>query len=216
MRACNAIFLTAVVLFAAGDRETRAQGEGFGWATTMAHCNGMNGESVGYCDGVIMFEKYTPVVVFGLNKRPDDKGRYTYFMLLKERPKERVGLEFKMECRCSSLGHEADATTRLTLSGKPIEFSYHFKADETTQALLEETVKVGGKTLKKSDPRVYLIDLTRDEVVYRPVLVDLPGEVPDLNDQEKTTWGPVVHRTIEHLKEKSAEVRQFLAPRPGE
>jgi hypothetical protein len=208
--------LTAVVLFTAGEREARAQGEEFGWVTAMSHFSGMNGVSEGFCDGVIMFEKYTPVVVFGFNKRPNDKRRYTYFLLLKERPKERAGLEFKMEGRWYSSGHQADGTTRLTLSGKPIEYSYQFKADETTQALLEETVKVGGKILKKGDPRVYLIDLTRDEVAYQPVLVDLPDEVPDLNDEKKTTWGPAVRRTIERLKEKSPEVRQFLAPRPGE
>jgi hypothetical protein len=213
MRARNAICLTAVMWFATGDRETRAQGEGIGWANAMSHSShGVNGESVGYCDGVVMFEKYAPVVVFGLNKRPSEKGRYTYFVLIKERPKERAGLDFKMDVRCVSLGHQADATTRFTLSGKPVDFSYHFKANETTDALLEETVKVGGKTLKKGDPRVYLIDLTRDEVVYRPVIVDLPDEVPDLNDREKTTWGTAVHRTIEKLKEKSPEVRQFLAP----
>jgi hypothetical protein len=216
MRSHYTIIIIAIILFVAGSQDARAGDEGSGWVNAMAHISGMNGETVGYCDGVIMFEKYTPRVVFGLNKRPNDKGRYTYFLLLKERPKERAGLEFKMEGRWSSLGHEADGTTRLTLSGKPIEYSYHFKADETTQALLEETVKIGGKVLAKGDPRVYLVDLTRDKVICQPVLVDLPGEVPDLSDREKKTWGPAVRRTIEQLKEKSAEVRQFLAPGPGE
>jgi hypothetical protein len=112
---------------------------------------------------------------------------------------------------------ESNGTTRLTLSGKQVEFGYHFKADEKTLALLEETVNVGGKVLKKGDPRVYLIDLTQDKVVYRPVMVDLPDDVPNFNDREKKqTWGPTVLRAIERLKEKSPEVRQFLAPTRGE
>jgi hypothetical protein len=49
--------------------------------------------------------------------------------------------------------------------------------------------------------------------LYRPVMVDLPDEVPDLDDEtEKKTWEAAVHRAIERLKEKSLEVRQFLAP----
>jgi hypothetical protein len=213
MRACCAILLTAVVLFVAGGRETRAQVEGFGWITASASYGGISG----FCDGAIMLEEYVPVAVFGVNKRPNDKGRYTYFLLLKHQPEKRTGLNLKMEFSSNSSGHGADGTTKLILSGKPVEFGYHFKADETTQALLEETVKIGGKDLTKGDPRVYLIDLTRDEVVYRPVLVDLPDEVPDLNDMEKKeTWGRAVHRTIKQLREKSPEVQRFLTPRPGE
>jgi hypothetical protein len=176
----------------------------------------MNGVSSGFCDGVVMFEENVPVAVFGLNKRPNDKGRYTYFLLLKDHPGKRTGIHFKMEGHWYSSEQRADGTTRLTLSGKQIELGYHFKADEMTLALLEETVKIGGKDLKKGDALVYLIDLTRDEVAYRPVIVDMPDEVPDLNDSEgKKTWGPTVRRTIEQLKEKSAEVRKFLAPEPG-
>ena len=213
MRTCGTGLLTSVILFAAVGREVWAQGDGVGWVSSMAHRNGMNGESVGYCDGVIMFEEYAPVVVFGLNKRPNDKGKYTYFLLLKERPRKRAGLEFKIEGRWYSSGYEADGTTRLTLSGKPVEYGYRFKADEKTLASIEETVKIGGKELKKGDPRVYLVDLTGDDVVYRPVMVDLPDEVPNLDDETvKDTWGAAVHRTIERLKEKSLEIRKFLAP----
>jgi hypothetical protein len=195
----------------------RGQDDRFGWDTASTHAGLMDGVSSGVCDGVVMFDNHAPVAVFGLNKRPNDKGRYTYLFLLKDRPRKRAGIHFKMEGSWYSSERETNGTTRLTLSGKQIEFGYHFKAEEKTLALLEETIKVGGKDLKKGDPRVYLIDLTGDEVVYRPVAVDLPDEVPDFDDQEKRrTWGPRVLRAIERLKERSPEVRQFFAPRLDE
>jgi hypothetical protein len=73
------------------------------------------------------------------------------------------------------------------------------------------------RSVKKGDPRVYLIDLTQDKVVYRSVMVDLPDDVPNFNDREKKqTWGPAVLRAIERLKERSPEVGQFLTPTRGE
>jgi hypothetical protein len=121
--------LTAVVLFAAGDRKAPAQVERFAWVTASSHYGEMEGVSSGVWDGVVMFENNVPVAVFGLNKRPNDKGRYTYLLLLKDHPKKRTGIHFEMKGRWDSSERESNGTTRLALSGKQVEFGYHFKAE---------------------------------------------------------------------------------------
>src|SRR5262249_18430572 len=149
---------------------------------------------------------------FGMNKRPDDKGRYLYILLFKTDGGKLSGSggggKFK------SSGDSADETLQLTLGKKVIDVAYQYTTDDK-HAVTAETVKIGGKEIKKGDSRVFLVDLTQDKLTYQPVKVDLPGVVPNLDDTERKTWGPTMARAVEDLKKKSAEVKKFLEEKPA-
>jgi hypothetical protein len=162
----------------------------------------------GHCNGIVVFEKDLPLIGFGLNKRPKEKGRYTYVLLFKNRPGKltRTGVAGRM----SSTGSSVDESMRLMLGDKDVEVVYQFSADEKTHALKSETVKVGGTEVKPDGPRVFLVDLSREKVTYRPVKVALPDAVPDFDDGEKKTWPATAVRAVEELCKKSPEVKKFL------
>jgi hypothetical protein len=162
----------------------------------------------GHCNGIVVFEKDLPLIGFGLNKRPKEKGRYTYVLLFKNGPGKLTGTG--VAGRLSSTGSSVDESMTLTLGGKAVEIEYKFTADEKTQALKSETVKVGGTAIKPGGPRVFLVDLSGDKVTYRPVKVALPEAVPDFDDGQKKTWPATALRAVEELCKKSPEVKQFL------
>jgi hypothetical protein len=162
----------------------------------------------GYCNGVVVFEKDLPLIGFGLNQRPKEKGRYTYVLLFKNKPGKLTGTGVSGTVRTTGSG--AEERIRLTLGDKVVEVEYQFSADEKTHALKSETVKVGGAAVKPDGPRVFLVDLSGDKVTYRPVKVALPAAVPDFDDGEKKTWPATAVRAVEELCKKSPEVKQFL------
>jgi hypothetical protein len=165
-------------------------------------------DSVGYCNGVVVSENGLPLVCFGLNKRPKEKGRYLYVLLFKNGPDKPTA--WGVGGRTRSSGDNADDDLRVKLGDKVIEVAYKYTADEKTHALKSETVKVGGAALKRNGPRVFLVDLSGEKVKYRPLNVDLPEAVPDFNDAEKKTWAATAVRAVEELCKKSPEARIFL------
>ena len=162
----------------------------------------------GYCNGVVVFEKDLPLIGFGLNKRPKEKGRYTYILLFKNGPGKLLGQG--VEARVRSSGDNADEVLRIALGGKTVEVAYKYTTEDKTHALKSETVKVGGTEVKPDGPRVFLVDLSGEKVTYRPVKVALPAAVPDLNDGEKKTWPATAVRAVEEMCKKSPEVKKFL------
>jgi hypothetical protein len=166
-------------------------------------------DTFGYCNGVVVFDKGLPVACFGLNKRPKDKGKYLYFLLFKTSPGPLGGLGTEGNTT-SREDDEADDTLRITLGKKVIEVAYKYTADKKTHALKSETITVGKSEIKKGDPRVLLVDLTKEVVTYRAIKVALPDEVPDLTDSKKKTWPGTVLRAVEQLRKKSPEVAKFL------
>src|SRR5262245_53422375 len=46
-------------------------------------CRTDGDKSAGHANGVVIMDKGQPIACFGLNKRPDDKGRYLYILLFK-------------------------------------------------------------------------------------------------------------------------------------
>jgi hypothetical protein len=168
-------------------------------------------ESWGYCDGCVLTQDGIPVACLGLNQRPGKKARYLYLILFRAGPQKpsRQGVEGNI--RGSSDG--AKENLHIHVDGQVIDLAYEFEADEKTHALVRESLKVGDTEIKEGDPRVLLVDLTQPKVTYRPVKVDLPEAVPDLNDNEdKKAWGPTILRAIEQLEEKSPEIKKFRAP----
>jgi hypothetical protein len=164
--------------------------------------------SHGYCNGVVVSDKGFPLVCFGLNKRPKEKGRYLYVLLFKNGPDKPTA--WGIRGRAQSSGDSADDDLRITLGQRSVEVAYKYAADEKTHALKSETVKVGGAEIKKNGPRVFLVDLSGEKVKYRPLNVELPEAVPDFNDAEKKTWAATAVRAVEELCKKSPEARIFL------
>jgi hypothetical protein len=164
--------------------------------------------SFGYCNGVVVCEDGRPLVCFGLNKRPKEKGRYTYVLLFKNGPDKPAA--WGVRGKASSSGDNADDDLRVVLGPKSVAVAYQYAADEKTHALKSETVKVGGAELKRNGPRVFLVDLTQEKVTYRPVRVELPEAVPDFDDAGKKTWAATAVRAVDELCKKSGEVKLFL------
>ncbi len=163
---------------------------------------------VGVCNGAVLFERNRPVVCFGINKRPNDKGRYVYLLLFRTAPGD--GFDFTVGGSSRTSSDETNSKTSLILEKKTIEVAYKFKADEKTHALMSEALTVGGKEVKEGMPRVFLVDLTQDKVTYEPVKVDLPDALPDLKDGGNEKSVTALHKAIDQLKAKSPEVKKFL------
>src|SRR5947209_6242286 len=105
------------------------------------HRVGDDNDSSGYCNGVVVTEDGLPLICFGLNKRPKEKGRYTYVLLFKNGPGKLRGQG--VEARFNSSGDNADEFVRMTLGGKAVEVAYKYTTDDKTHALKSETVKLG-------------------------------------------------------------------------
>jgi hypothetical protein len=165
----------------------------------------------------VVLNKKIPVVCFGIRKAPGEKEKYLYILLFKNAPEEKVG--DRIEGRGKETNTGGDVFVRFTRSGKAIEITYQYKVDEKTQALKSEMLKVGTTEIKEDSPRVFLVDLIQEKVVYRPVKVDLPTDiptlherVPELNGPEGKAWAATMLRVVEQIKKKSPEVRKFLEP----
>jgi hypothetical protein len=173
------------------------------------HRTGDDNDSSGYCNGVVVTEDGRPLICFGLNKRPREKGRYTYVLLFKNGPDRPTA--WGTRGRAQTSGDNADDDLRVVLGEKLVEVAYKYTADEKTHALKSETVKVGGAEIKRNGPRVFLVDLSQEKVKYRPLNVALPAAVPDFNDRERKAWAATAVRAVEELCKESPEVRIFLS-----
>jgi hypothetical protein len=179
----------------------------------MASGGGEGESAFGLCNGCVLIEDGRPVACFGFNKRPKERGRYIYLILFRA---PAGASDFKI---AGSGRTSADRATRedyVVLGGKRLDLTYQFTADEKTHAMTSEALKIGGKEIKEGDPRVFLVDLTQEKVVYEPVKVDLPDVVPDLADDDKKQWAETLHKAINQLRKKSPSVEKFLEDKPKE
>lgn len=171
---------------------------------------GSKGGSQGHCNACVLFHNDRPLVCFGLNQRPKQKARYTYIILFKTGPEKitSTGVSGKI----SGTLDRADEAFDISLGKKVVKVAHKFTTDEKTGTVASESLKVGDTEVKPDSPRVFLVDLTQPKLVYRPVKVDLPTEVPEFPKKSDESWGPVVLRAVNQLKEKSPEVKKFLEP----
>jgi hypothetical protein len=188
--------------------------EEYTWSSGFSSHSGSGKECLGYCDAALMLTQkdLRPLVMFGLNKRPNEKGRYVYFLLFKT--PEKVAGALEEEFKGSGDNDKADTTFSVVLAKKRIKIAYKLEAHKKTHALVKESLKIGDQEVKEGAPRVFLVDLTRDTISYQPVKVDLPDDVPDLADSDHKTWGATVRRAIDKLKKGSPEVKKFLEASP--
>jgi hypothetical protein len=170
---------------------------------------GAGAHAHGYCGAYVVERGDVPVACFGLNKRPGEKTRYAYLLLFKP-PAAKPPGGLKTEGKGRATNFSLDLDFAVTFNGKKVAVAYGFTADEKTNRLRSETVKLGGQELKRDAPRIYLVDLTRREVKFVPVKGNFPVEVPDLTDWEHKGWAKNIDRAIELLKAKSPEVKKFL------
>jgi hypothetical protein len=206
MRRQAQVCVIALLVFGAATADDKASP---GFVTTMYFQTGAGADAHGYCGQCVLHREGVPVACFGLNKRPGEKTRYAYLLLFKAPgAKPAGGLRTDGKSQGTNFNLDLDAT--LTFNGKKVAVGYRFTADEKTNKLTSEAVKLGGKEIRPDAPRIYLVDLTRREITFVPVKVDVAVEAPDLTDSEHKTWAKSVDQLIEQLKEKSPEVKKFL------
>jgi hypothetical protein len=167
--------------------------------------------SFGYYDACLVRQDGRPFVCFGLDKRPTGKEKYLYFILLKTSP-GMTDNQWQFQTRSSE--DEADNAFAITIGGKKVEIAHKFKAYGKTHEITSSELKIGDVEVKEGTPRVFLVDLTQEKLTCRPLKIDLPEQVPDWKDEERKTWPQTVARAVEQLREKSSEVKDFLAGPP--
>ncbi len=168
---------------------------------------GSGNDTWGYCTSAVVFDKGFPLVCFGLNKRPKEKGQYLYILLFKNGPAKPTSQGISAGVQGN--GARTDEEERVTLGDKEVKIALQYGIDDKTNVLKDEVIRVGGTEIK-GDARVFLVDLSQKEVTYKPVKVALPTEVPDVGDEGHKTWPATVLRAVEQLRQKSPEVRRFL------
>jgi hypothetical protein len=171
---------------------------------------GAGAEAHGYCGLCVLDREGVPIACFGLNKRPNEKTLYAYLLLFKTPATQPGGGVGTADGKGVSTNFSLDTEATVMFNGKKVAVGYRFTADEKTNTLTSETVKLGGEAVKPDAPRIHLVDLTRQKVTFVPVRGEVAVEVPDLTDPDQKTWAKSVDRAIEQLKEKSPEVKKFL------
>jgi hypothetical protein len=182
------------------------------------HYSGSTGDlSYGLATGVLVCEQkvspptgFRPVAWFGAVKPTDGKGQFLYLLVFKV-PVDFTagGLEASFKSQGSS-DTGAEGMMAVRLGKKKVEVAYKFATDAKTHAVREQSLTVGGREVKEGEPRLFVVDLTGDEVTYTPVKAGLPVEAPDVSESERDSWGPAVQRAVDRLKKDSPELRKLL------
>ena len=214
-----------VILICLAFAPLRADEKTEGYLSSCTHVVDSGG--FGYCGNSFLYRNVVkkdlrtfqvPVASFGVHKQPGKRSRYTYLILFKTAGAVYKGLtehggKFSTNVTSTTFGLSSDGRGRVTLNqekgaDKVIDIAWQHETDKQTGAITREVIKLGGIELQKDAPRVYLVDLTKDQVVFQPVKAALPSEAPDTQQDDKA-WKASVLKGIEELK-KSAEVKEFF------
>jgi hypothetical protein len=160
------------------------------------------------------FETGRPIAWFGACKEKDQQGRYLYLLLFKtpedfpKNEKSKINPSIGSDCRATNTFHHCKISAEF--AKQKVDIDYKIDLDEQTGAIGKEILKLGGKEIKEGEPRVFVVDLTKDEVTYLPIKVAFPTDVPDGTDKDHENWEAPLRRSIEQLTKKSPEVKKLL------
>lgn len=193
--------------------------EAFACFVGAAKRSGEGESSAALVGGALLCQQPTmrPVAWFGAHQPPGEKARYLYLLLFKT-PKD---FDSRGEVAFSAAGAATETGSHsrmsVTLAGKQIDVDYRFDTDETLSRIIAQSLVLDGKEALAADagdhaPRVFVVNLTKETVEFRPVNVPLPKEVPDLTLDNHDLWGATLKRVTQHLRENSPELQKELAP----
>lgn len=165
----------------------------------------------GSCGLCLLTLDNRPVACFGLRKAVDDKGAYTYFILIKTNPDEKfdgsgTGGQINFDGKMTKLDAEIEAGERT------IELGIRQKYDDD-QKLLSQTLIAGGKEYT-GEQLSFVLDLTGEKPVFHSVKAKPPATVPDFADKEQDSWGPTIQKAAAEFQKSSEEVRKLMEARP--
>jgi hypothetical protein len=201
------------VILALTARTAPADETGYGLNRASLLRVGKGKDGYGHCGLCVVTKDGRPMAAFTLDKRPGEDHRYAYLLIFPPTVPAGVGTAVGTAAAVSASNTELSLTGEVLFGGKAVPIKYKATYDEATNKLTSETITLDGKELKKGDPRVYLVDLSGDKPVLKPVKVDLPASVPDLAEEDSKAWGAAVAKGLDQLKEKSPEVKAFLTPK---
>jgi hypothetical protein len=164
-----------------------------------------------------------PLAMFCAHQLPGGKAKYAFLIV------------FKIPEGFSTSGYVPMSTFATTpeqiyyghsfeVKGRKFEIGYKVVRDAKTGAPVSDSLTLGGAAIKAGEPRCYVVDMTAEKTVYRPVRAELPRvtlELPKQGPDEPKDWyrpGPQwvtpVMKDIEELKKKSQELQALLKAVP--
>jgi hypothetical protein len=202
--------LLCIILFNCVNLPARGQ-EGYSYlAGHTTHAS--NGEkSHGFVDALLMCHDSRPVICYGAQKRPDDKGRFTYLILFAPNAPQ-SGFSGEVAGKTDGgKGDHADVTTKIKLKHCEIDVAYAYTSDEKTGALKSEKLLIGGNETPTDPAQVFLAVLEGEKTVLKPVKAKITTLPPDLGAEKKDSHPFYLQQTIDALKKDSPEIAAFLA-----
>jgi hypothetical protein len=167
-----------------------------------------NGEtSRGFVDAQLMCHDSKPIICYGAQKRPADKGRFTYIILFApDAPKSGFGCDFSGKTD----GDAADVSATIKLKQFEVAVDYAYTTDEKTGELKSEKLSINGKETPTDPPQVYLAVREGEKTTLKPVKVKVTTVPPVIGAEDKNTHPFYLQQTIDALKKESPEIAEFL------
>jgi hypothetical protein len=151
-----------------------------------------------------------PLICFGVQKRPADKGRFTYIILFSPTaPKSGFSVEAAGKSDGGN-GDSADVSAKFKLKEFELTVAYSFSSDKTTGALTSEKLLIDGQEVATQPTPVFLAERVGDKTMLTPVKVKVATLPPDLSDEKKDLYPFSLEQTIAALQKESPEVAAFL------
>lgn len=202
--------LLSCLIFAALVSGDETFGQSYSYvAGHIAHASS-NDTTSGFVDAMIMSRDDRPVICFGAQKRPTDKGRFTYIILFSPTaPQSGFSVEAAGRSDGGS-GAAADVSAKFKLKEFELTVAYSYASDKTTGALTSEKLQIDGKEVATEPTAVFLAERIDGKTKLNPVKVRVTTLPPDLGDEKKELYPFSLEQTIDALKKESPEVAAFL------
>ncbi len=175
------------------------------------------------CPWAVVSDQLTsqPLAMFSAQKEAGGKAKCAYLLIFKL-PRSFSTDGYVPTTTYGSNSEMVSHAHSFEVNGKTFEMEHKVKLDAKTEAPVSDSLTLGKNPVKEGEPRCYVVDMTGEITVYRPVKVDLPRVVLELpmgsSDEPKDWYRPApqwvtpVMKDIGELKKKSAELRELLAP----
>ena len=150
-----------------------------------------------------------PGVTFGTVTTNSKKSTQLTYVILFKLPPSTNGSSFGVDGygRSFSAGG-GQVKSHFRINGKRIEASADYELNADRTAVSKEKLTIGGKEVDPAGGRLFLLDLTTDELAYQQKKIDLPDDVPKLvetGDVER-----FAELLLKHLQEKGPDLKDWV------
>lgn len=181
--------------------------EGYSYIAGHISYSSSGDSSRGFVDAQLMTHDSRPIICYGAQKRPSDKGRFTYIILFApDAPKSGLGCDFAGKTD----GDAADVSATIKLKQFEVSVAYAYTSDEKTGELKSEKLSINGKETPTDPPQVYLAVREGEKSTLKPVKVKVTTVPPTIGAEDKGTHPFYLQQTIDALKKESPEIAEFL------